>query len=186
MKVFKSLCLALACLSLASMGFSDAAPNYIEAYNGTGNNHNTTVYTLDYLGNQFNSGNASVGGSFTFGTFENNASQAITGISATTTILPTDSFNVLSSTGVSVLMTSKPTISTATIVGGSTPWADGTKLIITTTGTATITLQDNGTLSGSSLHLGAASRIIGADKILTLIYVAAQNFWDELSYANNN
>lgn len=186
MKVLKSFCVSLACLSLASLVFSDASPNYIEAYNGTGNNHNSTVYTLDYSGNQFNSGNSVVGGTFTFGTFENNASQAITGISATTTILPTDSFNVLTSTGVSVLMTSKPTISTATIVGGSTAWADGTKLILTTTGTATITLQDNGTLSGSQLHLASSTRVIGADKIITLIYVAAQNFWDELSYANNN
>lgn len=186
MKFLKSLCLMLSLLSLASVGFTDAAPNYIEAYNGTGNNHNVTVYTLDYSGNQFNSGNTSNSGSFSFGTFENNVSQAISSISTTTTILPTDSFNVLQSTGVNITLTSTPTISTSTVVGGTSPWADGTKLVLTTTGTVTVTLQDNGTLSGSRLHLGAATRVVGNDKILTLIYVAAQNFWDELAYANNN
>lgn len=186
MKGFKRLCLALVFLSFTSMGYSDSSPSYIEAYNGTGNNHNSTVYTLDYSGNQFNAGSNIVGGAFTFGTFENNASQVIASVSGTTSIVPTDSFDMLQSTGAALLMTSKPTISTATVVGGTTPWADGTKLVITTTGTVQITLQDNATLSGSELHLGANTRIVGADKILTLIYVASQGFWDELSYANNN
>lgn len=185
MKGLKKICVALACLSLSAIGFSDSSPSYIEAYNGTGNNHNTTVYTLDYLGNQFNAGNTSNSGSFTFGTFENNVSQTIA-ISGATSIVPTDSFQMLLSSGANVVVTAVPSISTATVIGGLTPWADGTKLVVTTTGTVTVTFQDNGTLSGSRLHLGANTRIVGADKILTLIYVAAQNFWDELAYANNN
>lgn len=192
MKVFKSLCLALACLSLASVGFTDSSPNYVQAFNGTGNNHNTTIYTLDYSGDLFNAGNLSTSGNvsslgtMTFGTFEINGSALISGVAATTTILPTDTFNVLNSTGINVTVTSTPSISTATVVGGSTAWADGTRLVLTTTSTVTVTLQDNGTLSGSRLHLDAASRIVGADKILSLIYIAATNFWYETAYANNN
>ncbi len=107
------------------------------------------------------------------------------GINISTTIPVSSSYEVLLSSGANILLTSTPNISTTTVVGGTVGIADGTILVISSTGAATISLQDNGTLSGSQLELGAASRAITAKKTLTLIFNAALSSWLELAYGNN-
>lgn len=50
-------------------------------------------------------------------------------------------------------------------------------------GTNTFTLQDNGTLSGSRLNLGATTRALGDGDTLELILSGAE--WREISFTNN-
>jgi len=114
-------------------------------------------------------------------------------VGASTAIVPLSSYMVLSTTGsvggsgVSVALTVIPSISTATSgLGGTTPFTDGTILILISTGSMnSITFQDNATLAGSMLHLASTSRILTANKVLALIYRAATTTWNELYYANN-
>lgn len=84
--------------------------------------------------------------------------------------------------GGNLVMTALPAISTTTSFHGATAIADGTLLVITSTASASITLQDNGTLSGSLLNLGAATRAITSKRILTLIFSKTLGLWREQSY----
>lgn len=104
---------------------------------------------------------------------------------AATEIPVVTSYATIVSTGLNVLVTATPSISTATLQGGTTSIADGTFLIITSTASQTITLQDEGTLTGSKLQLGASTRAISIYKVLTLIYSAVDGYWREKSYASN-
>lgn len=62
MKRFLKSALAVLALSAsAAFVFGDAAPASIESYVGTGVNHNTPVYTLDYNGTQQQAGDLSLG-----------------------------------------------------------------------------------------------------------------------------
>ena len=54
-------------------------------------------------------------------------------------------------------------------------------LIVTSTSTTSITLQDNDGLSGSQLELGASTRVISAKKILTLMYQATLKKWQTIA-----
>lgn len=191
---------------------ADSSPSNIVTYNGTGANHNSVVYKLDYSGNETlngslnsngvaNSGNGTVSGSNTVSGNEtvngltNTPSVAVpgTGVTQSSTIIPTSSFmTVLASSAGIFLMNSKPTISTATTVGGTTAWPDGTQLVLASTGclanstfTSTVTVQSDFVLSGTRLNLGATNRAISCNKSLTLIYTAVNGFWNEISYANN-
>lgn len=117
------------------------------------------------------------------------------GIFVSTTIPFLSAYETLTSSatnGGNILITATPSISTLTIAGsvvGQNLVYDGAYLILGSTGPTNgggIILQDNGTLAGSLLHLGAATRQIGPDKVLTLIFSQRQGFWQEVSYANNN
>lgn len=110
---------------------------------------------------------------------------ATTGIYASTTVVPTSSYIVLVSSGGNIQFTSTPNISTATAIGGSTAWPDGSLLVFTTTATAVITFVDEDTLSGSRLQLGSTTRAIGQYDTLTLIYSAQDNYWREMFFVNN-
>lgn len=122
---------------------------------------------------------------------------ALTGLTGGTTwqIPVTSSYLTILSTGTNVPLNGLPTISTATAVGGSTPLADGTYLVIGSTGcpipsgvfTSSITLQsDNagGGMAGTRLRLGAATRVISCNKSIGLMYDAAATAWKELWYSN--
>lgn len=85
------------------------------------------------------------------------------------------SYAVVTSSGGAILLTATPTISTATARTGD--------IFIIHSTTATITVQDDGTLAGSALELGASTRALGVGDILVLIYRAGK--WWELFLGNN-
>lgn len=74
-----------------------------------------------------------------------------------------------------VVMTSLPTIDLGT--------ADGQLLIVLgTDDTNTVTLQDNGSLAGSKLRLGATSRVLGNGDMLLLSWDSAAALWFEMAF----
>ncbi len=111
---------------------------------------------------------------------------AITGIVASTTIPVNSSFETLMSTAnTTVNITATPSIATTTVVGGSTGLTSGTFLILSSTGTSGVIFTDEGTLTGTRLQLGAATRTVTQYKVLTLIFDAVNSMWIEKSFGNN-
>jgi len=111
---------------------------------------------------------------------------AITGVVASTTIPVNASYQTIMSTANgTVSITATPSIATTTVVGGATGLPSGTYLVLTSTGASGVILSDNGTLSGSQLELGAATRTITQYKTLVLIFDAVDSKWRELSFGNN-
>lgn len=116
---------------------------------------------------------------------------AVTGIVVSTTIPVNSSYETLMSTaGNAIIISATPSVSTTTVVqaagaSAGTLLASGTYLVLTSTGASGVTLQDEGTLTGSRLQLGAATRAISQFKVLTLVWDATDGFWREVSYANN-
>ena len=84
------------------------------------------------------------------------------------------SFAVVNATG-ALTSTATPFISTTSAISG--------QVITIMGGTNALTLQDNGTLSGSLLELGAATRALGAGDILRLRYYNGK--WWEEAFVNN-
>lgn len=110
---------------------------------------------------------------------------ATTGVYGSTVIPVTATFQTVISSGLLSLMTSLPNISTSVVVGGSTLLPSGTVLILTSTqAVGGLILQDAGTLAGSQLQLGAATRQISQHKTLVLIWDATARFWKELAYGD--
>lgn len=104
---------------------------------------------------------------------------ALSAIQASTTISVTSTFETLLSTGGSVIVTATPSISTTSI-------KDGTFLVLASTSTTSpVVLQDNGSLSGSQLELGAASRTISGNATLTLIFDLTLSKWKEIAFSAN-
>ncbi len=108
-----------------------------------------------------------------------------TGVNISTTIPVVASYELIISSGSNITLTSTPTISTTTLVGGTVGIPDGTYLVIGSTATQVITLQSNGTLSGSQLKLGAATRAITQYKDITLRFSSADSFWHEVAYSSD-
>lgn len=113
---------------------------------------------------------------------------SVYGITFSTNELPaSSSYLVLNSSGGNILMTSKPTVSTATVMGGSTFINDGAFLVLTTTNTTSkIMIQDNGTLSGSLLNLGlnVTTEVVSSSRPVALIYNKTANTWVQISPPN--
>lgn len=64
--------------------------------------------------------------------------------------------------------------------------ADGQRLLIKGTDAVnTITLQDEGTLPGSTLQLGAATRALGLNSQIELSWDSTTSMWCEISFAAN-
>lgn len=84
-------------------------------------------------------------------------------------------FVIVTATGDAIVMRSIPTVSTAAAQTGD--------IYIIQSTTATITLQDDGTLAGSALELGASTRALGVGDMIGLIYRAGK--WWEMFFANN-
>lgn len=75
-------------------------------------------------------------------------------------------------------LTSTPSISAGT--------ADGQRLLIKGTNAVnTITLQDEATLAGTTLQLGAATRVLGLHSQIELSWDDASNCWSEVSFSAN-
>ena len=153
----------------------------------TGPNDQCYIYYVDKSGNQAQSGNLTVLGSVT-----TTGSQTLTGLQAfsptsqlglstTSTISPTATYMLLTSTGGTVTLGQGApyvAIATATAVNGQI-------LILGSTvplSGASISLT-SGTASG--LDLGAATRAINYGKKLGLIYDSLTSMWTELFYGNN-
>ncbi len=111
------------------------------------------------------------------------ASGQNTGVNVSTVIAVTTSYETVISSGGPIVLTSIPTIATGPAAG--LEFASGTILVIASTATASVTFQDNGTLSGSQLELGSTTRAISANKTLTLIYDATLHRWLELAFGSN-
>lgn len=105
---------------------------------------------------------------------------SIVGISTqTTTLNPTNAYVSFLSTGGTVNLTAVPSISTINVM-------DGEFLMLYSTSTSNpVVVQDNGTLSGSLLELGAATRTITQLKRLFLQFDATLGKWVEVAYGNN-
>lgn len=77
---------------------------------------------------------------------------------------------------------------TSAVTLGATPTiADGfdsQQLIIINSGASTITIQDQGTLPGSNLRLGASTRALGTRDNIRLIYNATIGDWVEEAFVN--
>ncbi len=114
------------------------------------------------------------------------ASGQNTGVNVSTIVPVNSSYETVISSGGPLVLTSTPNISTTTVVGGSVEIPSGTFLVISSTAaTNSVTFQDAGTLTGSQLQLGAATRAVSQYKTLTLIYDATDHFWREIAYGNN-
>ena len=110
----------------------------------------------------------------------------VAGIYTATTVVVTSSYMSLISSGTSdVLLNSTPSVSTGPSTTAVANWASGTLVIFTSTSSAGVIFQDEGTLTGSRLQLGAATRLVNRYDILTLIYDATDNFWREVSFSAN-
>lgn len=112
---------------------------------------------------------------------------AALGIYNSTNVPVNASFETLLSSGAGTIIIATPSISTTTVPYGLVGIPDGTMLVLTSTAAAGggVTFQDNGTLSGSQLELGAATRTVTLNKILRLRFVSATSKWVEESYGNN-
>lgn len=142
--------------------FSSSSPFYAET---TG---------LTETGTQFSVGQRVVfsGGEFVV------SQTAVQSLSAGSTIPNSGNATVLvAGNGGAVTLTSTPTIADG-IAGGQ---------ILTITGTSanTVTLQDEGTLPGSNIQLGAATRVLGQGDILVMEFYESDSFWYERSFSDN-
>ena len=115
----------------------------------------------------------------TVGTNPGGASFAIFG---STTIPYISSYETLLASAAAVIVTAVPSISTRAVSGTGALLPTGSYLVLTSTSANTITLQSQGTLSGSGLRLGAATRVITVGNTLTLIWNATVGQWFEQSF----
>ena len=96
-------------------------------------------------------------------------------INVSTTMSPVGiSFAVVNTSG-TLTSTATPFLSTTTAISGQSITLMG--------GSNVLTLQDNGTLSGSLLELGDTTRALGAGDILRLRYYGGK--WYEEGFVNN-
>lgn len=102
------------------------------------------------------------------------------GIYGTSTIVVTSEYEMLTSSGGSVTMVNTPTISTLTVAGANIP--AGQVLVLGSSVAAYgFTFQANGTLAGSLIYLGSASRTVNNKNTLSLIF-GPDGFWHETSF----
>lgn len=139
--------------------------------------------------------NMSVAGLETLGKTQVGTGTGSLGVYSSSAIAVTSSYETVISSGVHILISATPSVSTNTVLLGTGICCDntsgseiptGTVLVLTSTASAgSIILQDEGTLTGSRLQLGAATRAVGQFDTLKLIYDADDEFWREVSYVNN-
>lgn len=172
----------------SSEGCFDSSGNIIPTTNNT---QTLGTSSLNFSNTYTKTATVGTGGIINSGpsntsTYQSTTRTVIQGININTIVPVTSSFETVVSSGGAIKLTSVPNISTTTIVGGTVTIPDGTFLVITATTTAgTVTFQDQGTLTGSQLELGAATRTLTKDKTLTLIFDATELVWKELSFGNN-
>lgn len=104
------------------------------------------------------------------------------GIFGSTTIPYISTYETLLATAAAVVVTAVPSISTRAVAGTGAVLPNGTMLVLTSTAPGTITLQSQGTLTGSGLRLGSSTRVITIGNTLTLIWNATIGQWFEQSF----
>lgn len=92
----------------------------------------------------------------------------------TNTITVTDNYMLLDASG-TLKLESTPSISVLNISTGA--------VVILTGSSNVVTLQDNDTLAGSKLELGASTRDVGTNDILELLFLGST--WVEIGYTDN-
>lgn len=117
------------------------------------------------------------------------------GVYSSSAIPATSNYETVITSGVLVLISAVPSVSTGTVLKAtgiccdnslSVALSEGMELILTSTASAGgIILQDEGTLTGSRLQLGAATRQVDQFNVLKLVYDPADNFWREVSFTAN-
>lgn len=108
--------------------------------------------------------------------------QFVTGATNATAITASASMIVVTSTAGAVTLATMPNISTGTSV------QNGTYIVITSTsaGSDSVCFQDDDTLAGSSLELGAVVRCVGRADSLVLMYLSSLQKWVERSFSSND
>lgn len=161
--------------SLTTVGRMDALGNLVL------NGYETIAGSQTVTGNSGVTGNQVVSGTNTVTGRTVYSRSTQTGVTISSAINTSSTFVIIVTTSpnATIVTTAAPTLSTTTAVDGQFVVIKGTSSV------STYTFQDNGTLAGSLLELGAATRIVSDKKILTLIYDSLQGLWLEVSYANN-
>ena len=107
-------------------------------------------------------------------------------VEASTAILNTASYQIVTSSGGVVTLTSTPSVSTTTAEGIAL--ATGKVAILRGTSDANaVVIQDDDTLASSQVELGASSRSLGLNDILVLLWDASTSTtgrWLEVSFSN--
>lgn len=105
------------------------------------------------------------------------APSAIQSLLAATAISPNAGKVRVVGNGGAVTLTATPTI--------TSPVDDGQLLLVMGTSDAnTVTLQDEASLAGTKLQLGAATRLLGAGDHILLSWDATNSFWYEVAFTN--
>jgi hypothetical protein len=103
---------------------------------------------------------------------------AIQSLLAATAINPNATVIRVVGNGGAVILTATPTI--------TSPATDGQLILIRgTDDTNTVTLQDEASLAGTKLQLGAATRLLGKGDQILLAWDATDGFWYEVVFTNN-
>lgn len=109
---------------------------------------------------------------------------AQTEVGASTQVTITAGYKTVTSTGGIVTVSALPSVKTTYQVSGTTV-ASGVEITLKGTSDANaVVLQDDDTLAGSKLELGASTRALGLNDILVLMYDATVDRWLERSYSN--
>ena len=114
------------------------------------------------------------------------ANSTLSAVEESDTIINTAAYLVVTSSGGVVTLTGTPTVSTTTAAGIALV-SGKTITIRGTSNTDAVVLQDDDTLSGSQLELGASSRSLGLNDTLVLLWDASTSStgrWLELSFSN--
>ena len=108
---------------------------------------------------------------------------AALGMYISSAIPATGSYHILISSGLNITLTATPTVSTSLANGNNVK--DGTWMVLTSTDTRIISLQDNKTLSGSLLNLNAPTIAISSHQVLGLMFNSGIGRWVQMFYSNN-
>lgn len=163
-------------IGVAAVSVSHAAATKFTDLTVTGT---LTTVTSATTGNQTVTGNSTVTGDRTVAGRNVITPTSMTGVTVSSSVPAAASYYILTSTSGALIMAATPAISTTTATNGQTMILRGVSA------SNTFTLQDQGTLSGSLIELGAATRVISDKKVLFLLYDSTLGEWLEQSYGNN-
>lgn len=136
------------------------------------------VTTLQASGAATLNGAIALNGAASFASKAFLTSSAIQSLLAATSINPNAIKVRVAGNGGPITVTAMPSI--------TSPVSDGQLLIIQgTDATNTVTLQDEATLAGTQLELGAATRLLGLGDTIGLLWDSVTSKWYELFFTNN-
>jgi len=129
---------------------------------------------LSVTGNVTVTGDLSLTGNITSDGLETKSVSSTVYLSTSSSLSITDSVMVICGTG-TITSNATPFISTTT-------YTEGTHFMIVG-GSNTVTLQDNGTKSGTLLELGGNTRSVGQNDVLELLLINGK--WIEVGFGDN-